>query len=79
MVTFSKGEDGVWMMMLDETDAQERNPVYDEAVPRYLNAFDPAFVRAAEADEAEFVKALVPVGHPASPRGSPRPQRRSRA
>lgn len=59
MVTFSKDEAGVWTMELDETDAQERNPVFDEAVTGYLNAFDPAFVRAAEADEAEFVKALL--------------------
>jgi hypothetical protein len=28
-------------------------------VPRYLNLFDPAFTRAAETDEAEFVKALL--------------------
>lgn len=46
-------------MTLDETDAQERNAVFDEAVPRYLNAFDRAFARATEADEAEFVKALL--------------------
>jgi hypothetical protein len=59
VVTFNKEESGVWTMTLDETDAQERNAVFDEAVPRYLNAFDPAFVRAAEADEAEFVKALL--------------------
>jgi hypothetical protein len=59
MVTFSKNETGVWTMTLDETDAEERNAVFDEAVPRYLNAFDPAFVRAAEVDEAEFVKALL--------------------
>lgn len=59
MVAFSKGEDGVWTMTLDETDGQDRNAVYDEALPRYLNAFDPAFVRAAEADEADFVKALL--------------------
>jgi len=59
VVTFSKDDDGVWTMTLDESDAQERNPVFDDTVPRYLNAFDPAFVRAAEADEAEFVKALL--------------------
>jgi hypothetical protein len=59
VATFSKDEHGVWTMTLDETDAQDRNAVFDEAVPRYLNAFDPAFVRAAEADEAEFVKALL--------------------
>ncbi len=46
-------------MTLDETDGRDRNPVYDEAIPRYLNAFDPPFVGAAEADEAEFIKALL--------------------
>jgi len=59
VVTFSKDASGVWTMTLDETDAPERNAIFDEAVPRYLNVFDPAFVRATEADEAEFVKALL--------------------
>jgi hypothetical protein len=59
VVTFTKDETGVWAMALDETDAEERNAVFDETVPRYLTAFDPAFTRAAEADEAEFVKALL--------------------
>lgn len=59
MVTFARSENGVWTMALDDTDGQGRNPVYDESVPRYLTAFDPAFARATEADEAEFIKALL--------------------
>jgi hypothetical protein len=59
MATFNRNEDGVWTMTLDETDGQDRNPIYDEAVPRYLTTFDPAFAHALDADEAEFIKALL--------------------
>jgi hypothetical protein len=59
MVTFNRSEDGVWTMTLDESDAGDRNAVYDETVPRYLTTFDPAFARALAADEAEFIKALL--------------------
>lgn len=46
-------------MALDETDTKTGIPVYDESVPRYLTAFDPAFACATESDEAEFIKALL--------------------
>jgi hypothetical protein len=59
MATFERAEDGVWTVTLDETDGADRNAIHDEAVPRYLTTFDPAFDKAAEADEAEFVKALL--------------------
>ena len=61
MATFSRSEAGVWTVILDASDGDDRNPAYDEAVPRYLNALDPAFARAEEVDEAEFVKALLRV------------------
>lgn len=51
----------MWAVTLDESDGDDRNPAFDEAVPRYLNAFDPAFAKAEEVDEAEFVKALLRV------------------
>ena len=47
--------------MLDASDGNDRNHAFEEAVPRYLNAFDPAFAKAEEVDEAEFVKALLRV------------------
>lgn len=59
MVTFNRDDAGVWTMTLDETDQRDRNPVYDEAIPRYLSTFDPAFARALDADQAEFIKALL--------------------
>jgi hypothetical protein len=59
MVTFDRSEDGVWTMTLDESDARDRNAIYDATIPQYLTAFDPAFARALEADETEFIKALL--------------------
>lgn len=61
MATFSRGEEGVWSVTLDDTDATPRNDVCDEAVPRYLSAFDPAYTTARGACESEFVKALIRV------------------
>jgi hypothetical protein len=59
---FRREDDGTWTVTLDDTDPQDdRNEVYDEAVPRYLTAFDPAYTRARETCESEFVKALVRV------------------
>lgn len=61
MAIFGRSENGVWTVTLDESDGDDRNPVFDEAAIRYLNAFDPAFAKAEEVDEAEFVKALLRV------------------
>lgn len=59
MASFARSKEGVWTVTLDETDSADRNPVFDEAVPRYLTAFDPAFTKASEENEAEFIKALL--------------------
>lgn len=61
MAQFKRGDDGTWTVSLDESDEQDRNEVFDEAVPRYLTAFDPAYTKASEVCESEFVKALVRV------------------
>jgi hypothetical protein len=59
-VNTTRGDDGVWT--LHREPDEEANPFYDEALPRYLTAFDRAFTRAADTCESEFVKALVRVG-----------------
>ena len=61
MARYTRNDDGTWTVQHLDTDQGERNEVYDEAVPRYLGAFDPAFNRAYETCEAEFVRALVRV------------------
>ncbi len=61
MATFARSDDGTWTVALDESERDNRNPVFDEALTRYLNAIDPAFTKAEEVDEAEFVKALLRV------------------
>jgi hypothetical protein len=58
---YSRQDDGTWIVERDELDSGDRNDVYDEAVLRYLAAFDPAFNKAYEACESEFVKALIRV------------------
>jgi hypothetical protein len=58
-VKVTKGASGKWVATLDASDTP--NEPYDEAVPRYLNAIDPAFERASDACESEFVKALLRV------------------
>lgn len=60
MVDVTRDEAGVWH--LDRNAAEQPNPPYDEALPRYLTAFDAAFVGAAALCESEFVKALLRVG-----------------
>ncbi len=61
MATFSREDDGVWTVTLDDTDAPDRNEVHDEAVLRYMTTFDKAFTAASDKCEAEFVKALLRV------------------
>ncbi len=58
---FRRSKDGVWTLHLDETDKRGRNDLHDDAVPRYVDAFDAAFAQAQERCEAEFVKALLRV------------------
>lgn len=62
MATFTRADDGTWSVTLDATDPQDdRNEIYDEAVLRYLDAIDPAYTKAEQTCESEFVKALIRV------------------
>jgi hypothetical protein len=56
-----RDNDGVWTLDVGELEREERSEFQDEALPRYLTAFDPVFARAEEACECEFVKALIRV------------------
>lgn len=56
----TRDDEGVWTLRRDV--GEEANRAYDDAVPRYLTAFDRAFTKAAETCESEFVKALLRVG-----------------
>jgi hypothetical protein len=62
MAELRRGEDGVWTLHLEDNEPIERNEVHDEALPRYVTAFDGAVTKAEEACESEFVKALLHVG-----------------
>jgi hypothetical protein len=60
--TATSGDDGVWTLHRAEGDRGQRNEAYDEALPRYVTAFDRELSKAEEACESEFVKALIRVG-----------------
>jgi hypothetical protein len=59
-VQVTRNDDGQWS--LERQTGDVGNPSYDEALPRYLTAFDRVFAKAAGACESEFVKALIRVG-----------------
>ncbi|MDX6453062.1 MAG: hypothetical protein QOH16_3111 [Gaiellaceae bacterium] len=60
MAIVRRADDGTWSL---EVEAGEvgRNADHDEAYVRYLNAFDPIFVRARETCEFEFILTLLRV------------------
>jgi hypothetical protein len=60
MARAERGDDGVWTLIPEPGD-QGRNADHDEALPRYLTALDPAFTRAHEVSEFEFVLTLLRV------------------
>jgi hypothetical protein len=62
MAELRRGDDGIWTLHRAENERGERNEVHDEALPRYVTAFDRVFTKAEEACESEFVKALIRVG-----------------
>ncbi len=59
MAEYSRQDDGTWTVALSDDEARDSNDVFRETLPRYLTTFDPAFVRAQEQCECEFVKALL--------------------
>ncbi len=59
-----RNDDGMWVLRVDDHEqlkADEANPVYLEALPRYLTALDPAFTRARARCEFEFLLSLFRV------------------
>jgi len=59
-----RDENGVWSGEVDDSDgpeAEKLHPAYVEAVPRYLNCFDPVFTRARERDELQFLFSIFRV------------------
>lgn len=61
MAGLKRDENGVWTLEREDGD-DYRDEYFDEPFARYLTAFDPAFARAEEVCESEFVKALVRIG-----------------
>lgn len=63
MPQLRQGDDGVWTLHFEDDEIpDERNAAHDEALPRYVTAFDRVFTKAKDACESEFVKALLRVG-----------------
>jgi hypothetical protein len=60
MARLERDDSGVWALVLEPGDG-ERNTDHDEAAPRYLTALDPAFTRARERSEFEFILTLLGV------------------
>lgn len=54
-------DDGAWAFQNVSDEERSRKPDYIDALPRYLNIFDPLFERAQEADEFEFICSLLAI------------------
>jgi hypothetical protein len=54
-----RDEDGKWTLKAEDHD--DLHPAYVEALPRYLTRFDPAFTRARDRCEFEFLLSLFRV------------------
>lgn len=48
-------DDGTWRMTGSRRGGELGDELHDQALVRYLNAFDPAFTRAREVCEFEFI------------------------
>ena len=51
-------EDGTWHIEADANERDRRGD-YLDALPRYLNGFEPLFIRAKDGDEFQFIVALL--------------------
>jgi hypothetical protein len=63
-VPLTRNDDGSWVLRVDEDERphlEKSHPAYYEALPRYLTALDPAFARARERCEFEFLLSLFRV------------------
>lgn len=57
-----RSNDGIWSIRreaIEQAEQEESHPTYLEALPRYMTAFDPAFTRARETSEFEFLFSLL--------------------
>jgi hypothetical protein len=61
MPTLERTEDGIWRTVGSRGRAQLGDSIHDEALVRYLTAFDPAFTRARDESEFEFILTLLRV------------------
>lgn len=57
----ARDEFGVWTANLNESELAKINPVFAEAMPRYLTIFDKVFAAAKRASELEFLFSLFRV------------------
>lgn len=59
-----RDENGVWSIEIDETEKEKRersHPSYFEALPRYLTELDPAFERARQRSEFNFLFSIFAI------------------
>ncbi len=64
-MSLKRDENGVWTVEIDKTDqvaADHSHPSYFEALPRYLTVLDPAFIRASEVSEFNFLSSIFAPG-----------------
>jgi hypothetical protein len=54
-------DEDVWAFQKLSDDERSRKPDYMDALPRYLNIFDPLFERAQDENEFEFICSLVAI------------------
>jgi len=61
---FRRDQNGVWIIELDETEKEKKeqsHPSYFDALPRYLTALDPAFERARQTSEFNFLFSIFAI------------------
>lgn len=57
----TRDENGIWTSRLNESEVGRINPLYAEAMPRYLTIFDEIFTTAKRMNELEFLFCLFRV------------------
>jgi hypothetical protein len=61
MPSVHRHDDGTWHLVNPRRNPELGDSIHDEALARYLTAFDPAFTRAKEECEFEFILTLLRV------------------
>ena len=60
----NRGENGVWTVELADSDQEaieQSHPSYLDALPQYLTALDPAFTRARDHSEFNFLLSIFAI------------------